>query len=470
MKTEIVPPNVGNFIESLREIGYSTEVAVADLLDNSITAESSEIKIYAVTKPNVSFAILDNGNGMSEESLVEAMRLANTSPKQIRDKNDLGRFGLGLKTASFSQCKKLTVITKYKNQISCRQWDLNYISEKNEWLLITPKDYSSLPLYDDFRKLSSGTLVVWEEIDKITSSNFAEMIDKLRKHLSLVFHKFLEGQIPLKKINILVNNNPVKAFNPFNINHPATQQIASEKINIHGLSVTIQPFILPHHSKISQQEYELYATEDGYVKSQGFYLYRENRIIIYGTWWGLHKAVDAHKLIRVRIEIPNSMDSYWGIDIKKSMARPAEVIKSDLRRIITQVIDKGSRPFLVRGKKIEDKTIIQFWETFPMKENLRFAINLKHPLFIDLLSSLDDYQKEKLKHYLNGIQAYLPLDAIHSKLQTNPHSIKQESALTEDDINKLLIMLQESELGEEYKQELLKTEIFKNRPEIFNKL
>ncbi|MDP3680040.1 MAG: ATP-binding protein [Flavobacterium sp.] len=467
LKTQIVSPNVGNFIDSLREIGYSTEVAVADLIDNSITANSSEIYIYAVTKPILAFAILDNGKGMSETELIEAMRLAGKNQQDIRDKNDLGRFGLGLKTASFSQCKKLTVVTKNKKEISCRQWDLNYIAKKNEWFLITPQNYNDFPLYDEFAKLDRGTLVIWEEIDKIPSANFAEMIDKLRKHLSLVFHKFLEGQMPLKKLNIHVNNNPVKAFNPFNINHPATQQITSEKIKIYGSSVSIQPFILPHHSKISQQEYELYATEEGYVKSQGFYLYRENRIIIYGTWWGLHKAVDAHKLIRVRIEIPNSMDSHWGIDIKKSMARPADIIKSDLRRIISQVTDKGARPFSARGKKIEDKSIIQFWETFPVKENFRFAINQSHPLFINLLSSLDDYQKEKLKYYLNGVQAYLPLDAIQSKLQTDPHSIKQESALTEDDINKLFIMLQESGLSEEYKQELLKTEIFKNRPEIF---
>lgn len=467
LKTQIVSPNIGNFIDSLREIGYSTEVAIADLIDNSITANSSEIQIYAVTKPIMTFAILDNGKGMSDVELVEAMRLAGKNQRDVRDKNDLGRFGLGLKTASFSQCKKLTVVTKNKGQISCRQWDLTYIAEKNEWFLITPQNYNNFPLYDEFEKIDSGTLVIWEEIDKIPSVNFSEMIDKLRKHLSLVFHKFLEGQMPLKKLNIQVNNNPVKAFNPFNINHPATQQITSEKINIFGSSVLIQPFILPHHSKISQQEYELYATEEGYVKSQGFYLYRENRIIIYGTWWGLHKAVDAHKLIRVRIEIPNSMDPHWGIDIKKSMARPADIIKSDLRRIITQVIDKGARPFSARGKKIEDKTIIQFWETFSVKENFRFAINHGHPLFINLMSSLDDYQKEKLKYYLKGLQAYLPLDAIQSKLQTDPHSIRQESALTEDDINKLLFMLKESGLSEEYKQELLKTEIFKNRPEIF---
>lgn len=469
MKTETVRPNVGHFIETLRELGYSTEVAIADLIDNSITAESSEIKIYAVTKPSISFVILDNGNGMSEKVLIEAMRLASTNPKDTRDKNDLGRFGLGLKTASFSQCKKLTVVTKSNGIISSRQWDLNYIVDKDDWLLITPENYSDYPLYKDFENQESGTLVVWEEIDKIATTDFPEMIEKLRKHLSLVFHKFLEGQSPLKKLNITVNNNLIKPFNPFNISHPATQQIGSEKINIHGASVNIQPFILPHHSKISQQEYELYATEEGYVKSQGFYLYRQNRIIIYGTWWGLHRAIDAHKLIRVKIEIPNSMDLQWGIDIKKSTAKPADNIKADLRRIILQVIDKGSRPFSARGKKIEDKNITQFWEIYPTKDTFRFAVNQSHPLYEDLISNLDNYQKEKLKYFLKGLQAYMPLDAIQSKLQTDPHSIKQESALTEEDINNLLLMLNESGINEEYRQQLLKTEIFKNHPEILNR-
>lgn len=467
MKTETVRPNLGNFVDSLREIGYSIEVAVADLIDNSITAASTEIKIYAVTKPVLSFAVLDNGNGMSESQLIEAMRLAGRNQQDIRNKNDLGRFGLGLKTASFSQCKKLTVITKSKDLVSCRQWDLNYIAKKNEWFLITPEIYNDYPLFDEFVNLKNGTLVVWEEIDKINPDNFSEMIDKLRKHLSLVFHRFLEGQTPIKKVNILVNNNPVKPFNPFNLNHPATQQVTSEKINIYGSSVAIQPFILPHHSKISQQEYELYATEEGYVKSQGFYLYRENRIIIYGTWWGLHKAVDAHKLIRVRIDIPNSMDKHWGIDIKKSIARPADVIKSDLRRIISQVIEKGARPYSARGKKIEDKSVLQFWETYPAKDHFRFAINQGHPLYKDLIAQLDEHQLQKLKYYLKGLQAYLPLDAIQAKLQSDPHTLNQSAALNEEDIINLLKMLKDSGISEEYKNELLKTEIYKNRAELF---
>jgi hypothetical protein len=159
IKTEIVDPNVGNFIESIRDIGYSFEVAVADLIDNSVTAGCSDLQIIMVPHPELIFCLLDNGVGMSEHEIVEAMRLASRNPKEIRGKTDLGRFGLGLKTASFSQCRKLTVISKKDAVISCRQWDLDYISDQNKWLLITPEDYSDLPLLRELDELKSGTLV-----------------------------------------------------------------------------------------------------------------------------------------------------------------------------------------------------------------------------------------------------------------------------------------------------------------------
>ena len=403
---------------------------------------------------------------MSEEALVEAMRLASMNRKDIRDKDDLGRFGLGLKTASFSQCRKLTVLSKNNGIISSRQWDLDFIASKNEWLLISPDENKNLPLYNEFEQLDKGTLVVWDEVDKIPPANFSEMIDKLRNHLSLVFHKFLEGTVPGKKLKIYINNNPLVAFNPFNLNHPATQQIGSEKINIYESSVLVQPFILPHHSKISKQEYDLYATEEGYSRSQGFYLYRQHRIIIYGTWWGLHKAIDAHKLIRIRIDIPNTMDDHWGIDVKKSIARPADGIKKDLRRIISQIVEKGARPYSSRGKRIEDRTTTHFWDIVPIQDYFRFSLNQKHPLYENLIGSLNDEQMDNLTFYLKGIQAYLPLDAIQAKLQSDPHILKQETALTEEEVIQLAAQLKKAGLSEEYLQELLKTEIFKYKPEI----
>jgi hypothetical protein len=311
----IVNPNVQNFILSLRDIGYSFEVAVADLIDNSITAKSSLIKIYSVSEPNLIFCLLDNGFGMDESELIECMRLATKNPLDNRDPEDLGRFGLGLKTASFSQCKKLTVVSKKNGTLSAKQWDLDFISKKNEWLLKTIDYYEHIPLLDELIKNESGTLIFWEEIDRSEKNNFSNVIDRLRKHLALVFHRFLEGA-DRKALKIVINENNIKPFNPFNLNHPATQQTGLEKIMIYDSVINVQPYILPHHSKLSQQEYELYATEDGYIKSQGFYLYRGNRILIYGTWWGLHKSLDAHKLVRIKIDIPNNMDTQWGIDIK----------------------------------------------------------------------------------------------------------------------------------------------------------
>jgi hypothetical protein len=465
-KSELVNPNVANLIESLRDIGYSFEVAIADLIDNSITAKATVINISLLVEPDLSFSMLDNGCGMTEIELVEAMRLSTKNPKETRDKDDLGRFGLGLKTASFSQCKKVTVASKKDNIISIRQWNLDYISDKNEWLLITPSQFENFPLFKELSKLESGTLISWEKIDRCSKKGFSSVIEKTRKHIALVFHRFLEGGDKLKQIKIFINHNSVIAFNPFNLNHPATQQTAPEKIMVYGSFITIQPFILPHHSKLSQQEYELYATEDGYIKSQGFYLYRGNRILIYGTWWGLHKAMDAHKLVRIKIDIPNNMDKHWGIDIKKSLASPPEDIKSDLRRIISQITEKGSKPFTGRGRKIEDKTIVQFWQIQPINDDFRFAVNTDHPLLKDLEKDLSSEVLEKLAIYLKGIQAYLPLEAIQSKLQKNPHLVNQKSALSEVDILALTEKLKASGLSSEYINELLKTEIYNNRKDL----
>jgi len=468
IKAEIVDPNIKNFIGSLRDIGYSFEVAVADLIDNSITAKASQIKIYTVVKPIPVFCLLDNGLGMNEQELVEAMRLASKNPSDIRNKDDLGRFGLGLKTASFSQGKRLTVISKKSNSVSCRQWDLDYISKENKWLLITPEAYDGIPMLEELLSQKSGTLVCWQNLDRVDKNSFSFTIDLLRKHLALVFHRYLEGFEGMKALKLSVNDNPVLPFNPFNTSNSYTQELFLEKIKLHGSTIKIQPYILPHHSKLTQQEYNLYATEDGYIKSQGFYLYRRNRILIYGTWWGLHKALDAHKLVRIKIDIENDTDSYWGIDIKKSIARPAEDIRNDLKRIIAQATQKGARPYTGRGKKIEDKSLIQFWDIVPINNDIRFSINQDHPLFKELKSVLSAEVLEKLQFYLKGIEAYLPLDAIQYNLQANPHLLKQETALTDQDVIAMTEKLKQAGFSEDYINELLRTEIYTNRKHLYH--
>lgn len=462
MKTQSVPPNVGNFVKSLRDIGYTLEIAIADILDNSISADANNIQIYAVAQPEIIFCILDDGSGMSENELTEAMRLSSKSPDDVRDKKDLGKFGLGLKTASFSQCKKLTVLSKKDGDVAIKQWDLDYIAERNDWLLITPNldDFSDIALVNEFNNLESGTLVIWQVVDSCDNETFADNLDKLRKHLALVFHRFLEDSFnPLK---ILLNNNAIQPFDPFNIEHSATQEKPSETIRINGSKINITPYILPHHSKVSQQTWEMYSTDDGYIKSQGFYLYRAKRLLIYGTWWGMHKATDAHKLVRIKIDISNDQDKYWGIDIKKSHAKPRADIKTRLKTVIAKSTEIGARPYTGRGKVIQDKAITRFWQIIPVDTNFRFGLNKEHPLYQRIKKSIDfDF----INIYLKGLEAYLPLEAIQAHLQKGPHEIKQESALSQADVESLVEKLKAQELDDEYIASLLKTEIFKNNKE-----
>lgn len=429
---EIVAPNVANFITSIRDVGYNLEIAVADIIDNSITAKAKKIEISILINPTLKIEIFDDGYGMLEEELVEAMRLGSKSPLEKRDKNDLGRFGLGLKTSSFSQCKKLTVFTKKNDILSNRQWDLDFLKKVNEWQLKQLNENEvregNYELLFELNKKKSGTLIIWENIDRFSKEDVPNLIDILRNHLSLTFHKFIEKN----KISIKINENKLEAFNPFNVNHPATQQLKKENIIMgNGEKIIITPYVLPHHSKVSQSEYERYGTEEGYLKSQGFYLYRANRLLIHGTWFGLHRISDAHKLVRIEIDISNTNDLDWGIDIKKSTAKPISSIKDQLKKIIKEITLVGSKVYTGRGKKIEDKNIEKFWNLYAEENGkISFRLNLENKIYKKLIENLTENEMELLEMYLNYVQDYIPLNAILAQLQQNPHKVVQRNEIS----------------------------------------
>lgn len=462
---EIVKPSLGNFVSSLRDVGYSFEIAVADVLDNSISASAKNISIYAVHEPDIVFAMLDDGIGLDEDGVREAMRLASKNPADKRSAGDLGRFGLGLKTASFSQCRNLTLVSKKDGRLSARQWDLDLLAEGNDWFLLTPgaEELKSLPLFENLRSLETGTLVVWRQVDRYDGESFITEIGKLKKHLSLVFHRFLEGR---NRIRISVNYDDLKPFNPFNPDNNATQIGTESKTKLFGSEVKIQAFILPHHSKISQQEFERFATEDGYTRSQGFYLYRANRLLIWGTWWGLLKAIDSYKLVRIAVDIGNDQDRLWGIDIKKSTAKPSPEIRKLLATAVAQAKEKGWKVYKQRGTKISDTTTIRFWDLVVSAKGTKFSLNKEHPLFDALRNATDD--TELLDAYLSGIEQYIPLDAILAYLQENPFQIKQESAISDDELRKIIVKLRDSGASEDFLDNLLDSELFKDRKDFLD--
>lgn len=462
---DLVNPNVSNLINSMRDIGYNFNIAVSDLLDNCLDAGARNIEILGLDKPKLLLEILDDGCGMDEEELKEAMRLATKDSKVVREQHELGKFGLGLKTASFSQCKKLTVVSKKAEKISVKTWDLDFIAESNEWRLINTdfNELKSSQLLESLKNQKSGTLVILDKIDRYTKDEFNENLFSLRNHISLVFHRLLEEKRPgLKKLSIKINGNKLKPFNPFNETNDATQEFIPEEIYYKDEVIRIKPYILPHHSKMTQVEYEKYATEEGYLNSQGFYLYRSNRLLIHGTWWGIKRNSNAHQLVRIAIDVPNTQDEEWGIDIKKSTAKPAQELRIKLKKIVENISVKGSRPYTGRGKAISNKKIVKFWEMIPEDGTFRFGINKTNPIINNFILGLSGNQREEFSNIVDMLEGYLPLESIQAQLIENPKNIEQKKHL---DLEKMRIFIDElraKNVDEDFIEKLIKSEIFRD--------
>ena len=215
------PPKASAMIEALRGLGYSTATALADIIDNSITAGAKNVDLtFFWNGKNSHITIQDDGNGMDEAELDRAMRLGEQSPLDARDSNDLGRFGLGLKTASFSQCRRLTVASRKTDAVGCLRWDLDILtaSADDGWHLIEGPADGSHWLLDPLLAVPRGTLVLWENLDRIVTpgfseQNFLDLIDVVERHLAMVFHRYLSGQ--RHRLRIAINGRAVVAWDPF---------------------------------------------------------------------------------------------------------------------------------------------------------------------------------------------------------------------------------------------------------------
>jgi hypothetical protein len=441
-----VPPNAAALVESLRDIGYSLDTALADIIDNSITAGSGLIDIMFDPEPTApALAIIDDGCGMTADALIDAMRPGSRSPREQRAAGDLGRFGLGLKTASFSQCRCLTVVTRKDGVTSAARWDLDYVEAVNDWLLLTPPDFEvdTVPFVD--RLGATGTLVLWERMDRFADQAGAEQfrdhalkkMDQVRSHLELVFHRFLDGERPFPKVRIRVNQRPLEAFDPFNSRHPATQRLPQEVIKVAQGSVVVEPFILPHHKKVSPRDWERYAGETGYLRNQGFYLYRGGRLIIHGTWFRMARQTELTKLARVRIDMPNGLDDYWKIDVRKASAQPPYVVRERLRRILDQITGSSNRVYTSKGHVHSSTGGSPVWNRRTDKGQIHYELNRDHPLVDAFAAELDDQQRREFRSVLQAIERAFPVDAIFSDIAGNPSAVGS-TALESDDLRMLV--------------------------------
>ena len=470
IKAEIAKPNPKSTINSYRSFGYNLSTAIADIIDNSISANANEIKLEFKWEGQTSFiSIFDNGVGMNKEELVLAMTPGCKNPEEERSEKDLGRFGMGLKTASFSQCKRLTCITKRESYATIKRcWDIDYINSENEWQLL---DYvSDNSFLDKIEDRKSGTLVIWEKLDRIVGNAevtnesvknafYQEMIS-VKNHLSLVFHKFIES----KRIKIFFQNTEIEAYNPFLLNlNPKPEMGQPESFG----NVEITYFILPHMSEIGKTDYENSGGSLGWFQEQGFYIYRGDRLLVAGDWLGLEKKRDYSKLARIAVNFTNANDFNWHLDIKKSTASPPLEIRKELSRIAKIAIMKSAKIYNWRGQKtITDNRIANYeplWTDEKTREGIKkYKINRKHPIIKSLLEENNKLAGKALKL----LEENVPIELILNNQNEDPafHELEKQNDKPKDELINLAVEIYKINVSQGVPKELAQQQIMNSTP------
>ncbi|KKG13677.1 ATP-binding protein [Methanosarcina mazei] len=427
---DIAEPDAGALIESLRAFGYDLQTAIADLIDNSISAGAANVWLnFYWNGDNSIISIKDDGCGMTEEELINAMRPGSRNPLEERNPRDLGRFGLGLKTASFSQCRKLTVATKSKDcSITKRCWDLDYVIKTREWRLLKENCSFDLGLLNELGNLDQGTVVFWENIDRVVAGTkvgdakdqklFFERVDNVKVHLSMVFHRFMEKKNGLK---IWINDREIEPWDPFLKKEKSTQLLNEEKFI--SAKIIVNPYVLPHNSKISEEVHLNAAGPKGWNAAQGFYVYRNERLIVAGDWLGLgFKKEEHYKLARIQVDIPNSMDNEWKIDVKKSVARPPSFLRDDLKRIAKLTRKRAAEVYRHRGKVIartNSSEFVYIWEQKVRHGKIFYTLNRNHPLLREIFE-ISGENLPKLSAMIRMIEETVPIPLITLNNYENP--------------------------------------------------
>ncbi|MGB3453604.1 MAG: ATP-binding protein [Moheibacter sp.] len=431
IQTASAEPEASSMIETFRAIGYSIEAAIADIIDNSITAGAENIWIdYEWNGQNSSLSILDDGKGMNNEELIQAMRPGSKNPLEERDVDDLGRFGLGLKTASFSQTRKFSVISKsFDYQPVFWAWDLDYVNQTHAWKLIRliPNEEHWL---NRFKELQTGTGVIWWDLDRSigkvnenseeSKSKFLETMDFVKNHLSMVFHRFIDDGL-----KIHFRGRLIESWDPFMIGFEGLQ--TKPETLLAGGKIKIKGYILPHRSKLDADQYNYgKGPNDSWTAQQGFYVYRNKRLLVGGDWLGLFKKEIHYDLCRIRLDLPNNFDEDWQIDIKKSIARPPSKYREQILNLAKEARNQAIEVYRHKGavikRTIASSEYYPLWEERTRHGKRFYKINKDHPLISNLIKNSGELKAEILKT-IQFIEETIPIPLITLRESENekPH-------------------------------------------------
>ena len=370
---------------------------------------------------------------MSADGLQEAMAIAARGPRVSRDAAALGRFGMGLKTASFSQAARLTVWTRDQGgEPHVRVWDLEHVVNSGQWQLLHEPDGAGRLILDQLlgAMQGSGTIVLWQKLTKIVDEvgeldaqdghiHFLHAIAGVEKHLGMIFGRFLAPKTRsrrIRRIQLYVNGNAVEPWDPFMQWHDATLLRPTEHLEIGGKKVTVKPYVLPPKRRLSDQQYLDGGGDTGWLERQGFYVYRNDRMIVSGGWLGLSnfRSDEKHVLARIAIDIPASVDQLWSIDVKKAGAHPPLPLRGALTRTAKATRAEAQRVLSAIGKvaaRTQSDELSYVWRPDHDNGQLRLRLNWQHPLVKEALRSSDD-GRPVVKALLRFIEETVPLSAL----------------------------------------------------------
>lgn len=399
-------------MNGLRSIGYSFSTAVADIIDNSISAEATEIFIYSdPLAPIPYFCVLDNGHGMNAKELDNAM-LPGSDREGVSDSAiELGRFGLGLKSASLSQCREFIVVSKKYGKLRAMSFDLDVIEKENKLFLkvLSDDEIQDLPQVAHLSSFESGTIVIWTKFDKIEGlaknfeDSFRNLVAASKKHVELVFHRFY------KDVSIYYHDKRVEKRDPFLLDSIGRQQTGrTSTIFVDGSEIIVIPYTLPFANSLTSEEKTLLGSPKSIYDDQGFYLYRNRRLISWGSWMRMGIRSELNKLARIKVDIPSSLDSVWMLDVKKSSAKIPDKIKDRIKMAVEDSIVRSKRTTKFPGTK-EQSVEFKVWDRVNEHEGrIRYQINRNTPAIAALTDVLGENEKKLLEIALSQIESYLP--------------------------------------------------------------
>jgi len=430
-------PDVVNFTKSFKNIGYNHYSAILDLIDNSVSAGATLIWVDYSKDKNGRFQtiVADNGRGMQRSELIEAMRIASSDPTMLRSEKDLGKFGLGLKLASFSQTDRFSVISKVEGKnLYAFTWDLEFVRKKEKWLLQENEEVKFL------RPKSQGTEVILFEVFKGLDINEDQVYSKLRTQIAVVYSR-------MNGVKFFINDREIEKVDPFFSESLASNHSSVECVHIDTVSIEVQSHQIPHANKMKPKEKRIFTELAEIEMGPGLYIYRKNRLIAWSGWEGLGKNLRINDLYRLSVFCQDDADQLFNIEVKKSQISVTDNrLRNLLKSSIINFSDIARKPYQKRAQ-LSLKDISDLWVleknasgkvVFSINKNsdsVKLVEKGKMKLFdlIGILESTMPY--ESLLYYLN-------LDKVDNSL-VNLKKIESAEMMfsmglmTETELNKL---------------------------------